>query len=343
MPTITRFRAAAATRRALVPFLLVVPALLGCAAPGGADPPVALLAPTAAVPTRGGVRYDATAPLQAEVKPRFDTANPPAVAPLYDVSYKGANGETVPAVYMLPKLKAEKVPTVVLLHGVGSNKEQMLLLAYALAQRGYASFLIDIPGHGKRPKIKGKEIFDLSLPEMRQMAGQTVADLRRGMDFLATRPEVDQQRIGFVGVSLGGILGGVFTADEPRIKTSVLWAAGGDWGKLITTSTHDFAKKFRKDGTPSAETVEKEMADVDPLPLAASIAPRPLLLINGDQDTIVPTVCTDEFYAAAREPKKRITLPGGHLPDLTRMATETMLFLETNLKGTSSAPSAATK
>jgi dienelactone hydrolase len=283
---------------------------------------------------RGGVRYDPSVPLDAVVTPRFSEKDPPTLSKTYAVHYRGGGDAIVPGLLMVP-VGASKAPCVLLLHGLGGRKEDVALLGVALARRGYASFAIDIAGHGERPKIDGKPVADLSLSEMRQMAGQTIADLRRAVDFLAARPEVDDKRIGFLGVSLGGIFGAVFASDEPRIKGAALWAAGGDWGKLITRSQHDFAQRFRGRGGVSEAEVDAVMRDVDPVNCCAvpGSSSRPLLFINGDKDTTVPTVCTDELYAAEKAPKKRIVLPGGHIPDLLAMMTETLSWLDVTVKG----------
>ncbi len=51
-------------------------------------------------------------------------------------------------------------------------------------------------------------------------------DLRRSIDFVATRSELDTSWIGYIGHSLGGRTAGVLLAIEPRIQASVLWVAG---------------------------------------------------------------------------------------------------------------------
>jgi dienelactone hydrolase len=265
-------------------------------------------------------------PLDASVTPGFDAAKPPAVL-TYSVRFKGANGEAVPGIFVTPGAAAGPKPTVLILHGLGGSKEQMYLAMVSFAGRGFSVFAIDAAGHGKRTPINGKAVALLTLPEMRQVSGQTVADLRRAVDWLETRPEVDKSRIGFLGVSLGGILGGVFAADEPRVKAAVLWAAGGDWGKLVTTSTHPFAQTFRKSGQTDAAKVRAAMADVDPLGTIAAISPRPLLFLNGDKDNVVPVACAEALYAAAREPKERVVLPGGHIPDAIAMLERSARWL----------------
>ena len=304
-----------------------------------ADPPKSLAATAVSMPVaRGGIRYDPSAPLNVTIKPKFDEKNPPPLALTYAISYKGGEGATIPGLFTVPTGAKGKVPCVIVQHGLGGRKEEVYLLSAALAKKGYAGLFIDIAGHGERPKINGKSVSELDLPEMRTMVGQTVADLRRAMDFLATRSEVDGDRIGYLGASLGGIIGGVFIGDEPRVRAAVLWAAGGNWGKLVTQTQHQFAKRFQSGGKPLTESeVAKVMADVDPVSTISKFAPRPLLFINGDKDNIVPTGCTDELCAMAMEPKKRITLPGGHVPDLTVMINETMSFLDANMKPAQSA------
>ncbi len=301
----------------------------------------------------GGVKYDPAPALNATVAPKFDVNSPPDLALTYSVKFKGANDENIPAILTLPGKKAPKAgtaagsasvmasapyPCVLLGHGIGGKKEDVFLLASFLAGKGYASFVMDTAGHGERPRLGGKTVYQLSPTEFRTMCGETVADYRRAVDYLITRPDIDASRLGYCGISLGGILGGVFVGDEPRIKTAVLWAAGGNWGKLMTTSslrgqinqsgaTTAAAKYTEKD----AAALETILADVDPLNVLPKAAGRPLFFINGDKDMVVPVPCTEELYARVKEPKKRLVLPGGHIPDALRMTAETITFFNEHL------------
>ena len=351
-------------RNALAFFLslgFVIPNLCGCA---HAAPPAP--APVAAVYTPapmsiGGIAYDPSAPLEATVTPKFDTKNPPESSLTYAVRFKGAKGEVVPALLTLPPAKSAApasstdktmasvsapYPVVLLGHGINGKKEDLFLLAVALARAGYASMVLDTAGHGERPRIGGKAVLALSPDEFHTMCAQTIVDYRRATDYLKTRKDINGDKIGYIGVSLGGILGGVFVGDEPRVKTAVFWAAGGNWGRLLTTSQlggkpgGTTAGASGASAAPTtagvtagktAEALEKLMADVDPLYALPKAAGHPLLFINGDKDVIVPTPCTDELFAAVKEPKKRIVLPGGHIPDPFGMTAETIKFLNANL------------
>lgn len=306
----------------------------GCAIAAAPEPQTVAAAAVGNVPTTlAGIAYEPAAPLNAALKPLFDAAAPPENR-TYSLSYAGGGGKSVPALMTIPGSKADgaKKPCVLLLHGLGGRKEDMLLLGIALARRGYASIALDIAGHGQREKIGGKPVSDLALPEMRQVAAQTVIDLRRATDYAVSHPEIDAGRIGYVGVSLGGIIGGVFVASEPRLRGGVLWAAGGDWGKLITTSQHAFAKKYREKGETDAAKIEAVMGDVDPQRYIASASPRPLLFLNGTEDQVVPRACTESLYAAAKDPKNIKYIPGGHVPDLKVLLTDTLDWLDANVR-----------
>ncbi len=51
---------------------------------------------------------------------------------------------------------------------------------------------------------------------------QSVVDLRRGIDYLESRPDIDMNRVAIFGGSLGGWIGSILAAVEPRIKTAIL-------------------------------------------------------------------------------------------------------------------------
>jgi uncharacterized protein len=296
-----------------------------------------LLALSASAQTLGGISYEPKAALNATQAPIFDPKSPPSgpgAALRFAVAFRGAGD----ALVMVPGLLTQpatvskaKRPAVILLHGLGGDKNQLALFAMMLSRQGFVTLSIDAAGHGERPKIHQKPVAELSVAETHLLAAQTIQDLRRSVDYLVCRPDVDSKRIGFVGVSLGGILGARFLAAEPRVTCAALWAAGGDWGTLIATSQHPWAKAFRARGESSLEAINLEMHDVDPKDTMALCAGRSLLFLNGDKDDVVPKECTKQLTDAAREPKEVVCLPGGHIPDLFELTKRTIAFLQKNL------------
>ena len=278
-----------------------------------------------------GIPYDSAVPLCATLTPRKDAEGKPLS--LYGLTFAGADGALVPSLLSLPNAPAKgKRPAVILLHGMGGDKNQLMALAMLLNGKGYTTLAIDIAGHGERPKLNGKPADQQDLQGIRTLAAQTVQDLRRTVDYLSSRSDIDPRRIGFVGVSLGGVLGARFLADEPRVAAASLWVAGGDWGTLITTSAHSFAKRFRESGETNAAKIRTALAEIDPVPTISHAVPRPLLFLNGATDDVIPKACSDALFAAAKDPKERVILPGGHIPNLFDMASRTIGFFEKHLK-----------
>ena len=242
--------------------------------------------------------YDATYPLRSEVQ--FVQAT--GADSLFHVTYKSVHQQRVPALLTLP-LKAERpLPVILFLHGLGDSKsaDYMEFGTRAFIRAGYAVFRIDYALHGERrdPDFK----FDLRKPypfTTRNAIVQTVFDLRRAVDYLQSRADIDKKRIGFMGISLGGITGAVFCGVEPRVKVSVLALAGG--GLKVLFGYKMFSAR-----------VDNLLAPIEPLNFVEKIAPRPVLFINASKDEIVPPVLAKRLQKAAGEPKKSVWYPTKH-------------------------------
>jgi len=147
---------------------------------------------------------------------------------LYKLSYRSVRELRVPAYLAIPKeKKSEKLPVVILMHGWnlfwGKNEDWVLAWIPILTSQGYAVLAPDHFLFGER-KIEGgfDQEKDRGPYYWRDWMCQSVVDLRRGIDYLASRPDIDPERIAVFGGSLGGWIGSILTAVEPRIKTTIL-------------------------------------------------------------------------------------------------------------------------
>jgi dipeptidyl aminopeptidase/acylaminoacyl peptidase len=131
-------------------------------------------------------------------------------------------GQTLSALY-LPALglqPGERAPLLVQVNGLDSTKEMKYLVGLPqwLAQRGVSSLIVDQPGTGEALRLHAlKARFDAE-----HWASRVV-------DWLETRADVDPQRIGMEGVSLGGYYCPRAVAFEPRFAAGVCWGANHDW------------------------------------------------------------------------------------------------------------------
>ena len=259
-------------------------------------PGLAAAAKGSTVPAAAFYEYDRAQPLQVEQKLLEEA---PAFTK-YHLTYAGAHDQQVTADLWVPKT-AGKHPAVLVQHGYGDSKDvdYVQLPAALLAGQGFVAMAIDAQYHGERARPgRTQELFNVGSLSMRDAFVQTVIDQRRAVDLLAGRPEVDPERIGYWGASMGAFLGSVLGGVEPRIKSVVLVVGGGG-----------FRQRLGDKITPEQETT---IAIVEPANWVGLISPRPLLMLNGRKDVLVRPEMTKVLFAAAREPKRLVWYDSGH-------------------------------
>jgi dienelactone hydrolase len=236
--------------------------------------------------------------------------------------------QRVPGVLIKAENSKGRRPVVIALHGTGGSKQNMLSLCRKLAEQGFIAVAIDGRYHGERTKAgKGSAEYEEAIVRAwhddheHPFYYDTVWDVMRLTDYLKTRKDVDAKRIGLIGISKGGIETYLAAAVDKRIAVAVPcigvqsfnWALeNNDWhGRIGTIQTaFDTIAKEAGVSAPDSVFVKKFYDRVVPgiysefdgpamLPL---IAPRPLLVINGDSDnhTPLPGVeeCTNETQKA---------------------------------------------
>jgi dipeptidyl aminopeptidase/acylaminoacyl peptidase len=192
----------------------------------------------------------------------------------------------------------------VLTHGYGGNQDEMLPTADALHRAGFSVFTYDLRGTGEST---GEVTFGARERE----------DLGAVVDYLVSRPDVDQDRIGALGFSMGGATTLMAAASDARIKAVVADSAWSDVKHWLRPNVGKLAHPNERFTPLSLKLVELragvDLARLRPGDEVARISPRPLLLISGGHDDVVPATDGDELFAAAREPKDLWHLPeSGH-------------------------------
>ena len=301
----------------LVACLLLACLFLACSFPAFAQVPTVSTIDRAAVYQKALPMYqdDASKPLAV----KLGAAQTIGDTKFLRFSYLSTNNQRVPALLFTPPgaSAAHPVPCLVILHGLGGSKEIMAGMALAAAKAGYASLVIDEYGQGERGPLK--TVPGRQAQELATTVSQTTVDVRRGLDYLAARPEIDSKRIGLAGVSLGAIIGTVVSGVDTRIKAAVLISGGGDWGLILKTLS---SRNATVGGRSTSAFKSVNWADLslmlapeDPLTFAPHIAPRPVLMLGGRRDTTIVPKAQQELFDAARQPKQIVWYPQyGHVP-----------------------------
>jgi cephalosporin-C deacetylase-like acetyl esterase len=140
--------------------------------------------------------------------------------------------ERVPMLVVHPENSSRRLPTVIVLHGTGGNKEGERGMLDELAHRGFLAVAIDARYHGERvPGVHGADGYNAAIIRAwRTPAGQpqehpfyydTCWDLWRTIDYLTSRDDVDAKRLGMIGFSMGGIETWLAASVDPRIRVAV--------------------------------------------------------------------------------------------------------------------------
>ena len=166
-----------------------------------------------------------------------------------------------------------------LVHGMWSSWLEMAGLGRDLHGRGFDVLLFDLRGHGQ------------SDPSRLYLGRRERGDIRAVMDW-AESEGFTNDRIGWLGYSMGGSTLLMEAARNPRIQVAVIDSPYGDLPKLLETqlSKHSGLPKWFNPGILLAARFIYGVRTDDLIPIrsAKSWGQRPLLLIHGESDTTVP-------------------------------------------------------
>lgn len=270
--------------------------------------------------------YDRSIPLNPTISKLIEKDNYIA----YKVYYDSINDQRVPAILTICRYGNPPYPCIVFLHGYGGRKEDVIPIADMISDKGFSLFSIDALYHGER-SIPGKVLYSPDIDELKTNIIQTIIDLRRAVDFLETRVEVDSGRIGYIGGSMGGILGALFVSIEPRVKAAVIIVGGGNIPLMIKTSRHysvpPIRARIERLGI-TYEQLEEILAPIDPINFVHLTSPRPIQFHCGRYDDIVPAETQRQLAEKAGEPKEVYWYDAGHGLPIEPMAKRILEFLD---------------
>ncbi len=249
-----------------------------------------------------------------------------------------AQNNTVPADYYVPKYiqpGGHQYPAVICLHILDGNEPLTELICSVLASRGVPALSFKLPYYGSRGLPQGPQALADDPKMFVNAIVQAGEDIRRTIDLLASRPEINPQRIGIAGISLGGIIAATAAGAEPRLCRAGLILAGGDLLEIIhhAHETRPLSEMIRRLPPSERAELEAKLQAVDPLRFAPALRERArtgkVLMINAAEDEVIPRPCTEKL-ARALDLQDRITwLEGlGHytamaeLPRALRMTAE---------------------
>ena len=225
---------------------------------------------------------------------------PALASALEEVTFPSADGITL-AGWFVP---GESPTTIVLMHGFGENRNQMLPHADFLHEAGYSTLLFDLRSRGES---EGDAV---------TFGYHERGDLRGALRYLEQRPDADAESVGVLGMSMGGAAAIMAAADLPQVKAVVSESAFQTVNSAVDSSFEYFINLPAFPFSPVTVFIMEQRlgikaGDIRPVEDVGRISPRAVFIIHGADDVTVVPEDGVALHAAAGEPKEPLWLIEG--------------------------------
>lgn len=217
-----------------------------------------------------------------------------------NVRFRTADGLVLHG-WFLPA-QGQATGSVLFLHGNAENMGTHILSVAWMPARGFNVFAFDYRGYGASegtPTLAGLQ-----------------QDIDAAMRTLLARADIDPNRIIVFGQSLGGSLAAYYVAHcncRDHTRALVIDSAFASYAGIVREKLAATWLTWPLQWIPSLSVDDR----FSPLPVMHRISPIPLLVIQGERDTIVPAQHAQRLYDAARQPKQLWMIAGaGHIQAL---------------------------
>jgi serine/threonine protein kinase/formylglycine-generating enzyme required for sulfatase activity len=229
------------------------------------------------------------------------------------ITFNGSGNQRAIAYLYLPKnyprplQVVNVVPAGDVANGLRSLSASIEDRLAPIIKSGRAVFGVVLEGYIERLRPPGYEPPDPRTAEYREMVVNRITDVRRGLDYLDTRSDLDHSRIALFAPSAGSIIGLILGAVENRYAAVLLQGAGVVKSYLQT------------------------IPEANPINFAPHIAGKKLMLHGRyDEDTALKTQA-EPLFKLLSEPKRLVLFEGGHIPQTEVFVTNLNAFFDETL------------
>ncbi len=189
-----------------------------------------------------------------------------------------------------------RLPMVMIYHGFESSKERKLQHAYIAASKGFFVVLPDAVRHGEREDTAFAALsYEQKAGFLFDIVSETALEIDKLLDHYSQQSLVDIGRCGLMGSSMGGMLIYEYLArfGHERLKTAGIIISSPDFGSIIDNSAEQNPEFYQSYSKHEAERVKAEQ----PLSMVRGLKNFPLLLLNAEDDPIMPINRVRDFYS----------------------------------------------
>lgn len=201
-------------------------------------------------------------------------------------------------------IRGKNDATIILLHGFGKSRWEVFQQAIDLNKAGFSTLLFDFRESGE----SGESMSTLGITER--------LDLQAAVHYLLSRDDVNANKIGIFGFSMGGAVAIWGAAEIPQIQAAVVH---GTFARADNIIPHNYRRltlgllPYQPFGWLTIKLAEiksgVKFSDFAPVDFVGKISPRPILIILGEKDDRMPISEAKSLYNHAGEPKELWLIP----------------------------------
>jgi dienelactone hydrolase len=218
-----------------------------------------------------------------------------------EITIKGPRASRLPAYLAMPEGSGPH-PAIVYVHGAGGDRLELLEQAEKMARQGVVTMTLTMSYSPTRaPQLPpGIEAIRVRT----RVEVDAVREVRRAVDYLQSLPEVDDDRIGYVGWSAGARTGAIVAGVDHRIGAFDLLGGGAT----------PAAEYLSQAPAEVREIVEPLIVRTDPLRYVGHASPSALLFQNANNDSVVPRQALEALAEEGSDPKEVRWYESDHVP-----------------------------
>lgn len=222
----------------------------------------------------------------------------------YDVDYEDVVVTTEDGLKLVGwYIPSQNGATIIAQHGYKGDRGDLVVTAVLLQRHGYGVLLSTVRAH------------DQSDGDLITMGKEEMKDFEAWYQYLLTQDDVDPDRIGILGESMGGALSIKYASQNPNIKAVVAHSAFANFDDTVEKGVE------LKTGLPpfpfapmilfwAEREAGVETSEIDTTQWIKEISPRPVFILQGGQDDHISIDSGQKLYDAAGEPKELWFEPG---------------------------------
>lgn len=218
------------------------------------------------------------------------------------ITFVKKDGKKIQGRIYLPEDTGCRHPIVIFCHGFGSNFRELMHHGDGFAEAGIACLFFDFCGGGP------ESLSDGTMEEM--TVATECEDLDTVIDCVKALDYVDTERIFLQGESMGGLVSALVAVRRPEdIRAQVLWYPA--FGIPNGARKRYEAGQREVFGLHLGEAFDREAKDIDVYGTIPAYG-GPVLLIHGDQDSIVPLSYSEKALSAYKDARLTVIPGAGH-------------------------------